>query len=72
MQDDLGIRPPGRLPLGGRRTAAVKVGGLYRWRFLRRCAVCGRIGLRGYERSERGWVCLDRERCAKRRMSRRA
>jgi hypothetical protein len=44
-----------------------RVGVLYRWRFFRRCALCRRIGVRGFERIERGWACLDREACAGRR-----
>jgi len=37
-----------------------------------RCALCGRIGVRGFERSasERRWVCADRVRCAERRTAR--
>jgi hypothetical protein len=38
----------------------------------RRCALCGRIGAHGFERSasEGRWVCADRVKCAERRTRR--
>jgi hypothetical protein len=59
-------RAPVELPIHqrGGETVREKVGLLCRWRFFRRCALCRRIGVRGFERIEQGWACLDREACA--------
>ena len=42
------------------------------WALLRRCALCGRIGAHGFERSasEERWVCADRVKCAEQRTRR--
>ena len=37
------------------------------WTLVRRCALCGRIGFRGFERLERSSACADRGSCASRR-----
>ena len=50
---------------------AGRSGGVKLWSILRRCALCGRLGVRGFERSGDSWTCADREACAARRGSRR-
>jgi hypothetical protein len=59
-----GSRRPTAVPLlhgGGRMLRRLRV---------HRCALCRRLGRRGFERGGRGWTCSDRTACATRRRRR--